>query len=68
MRAEVFTEYNEHLDRLHESMIWTHPGMSTYYRNSHGRVVVPTPLRVVDFWARTRRPDLDAYHLVRGPR
>lgn len=63
MRDEVCREYNDRLDELHESMIWTHPGMTTYYRNSQGRVVVPTPLRVVDFWNLTRRPDLDAYRL-----
>ena len=26
--------------QAHENMVWTHPGMSTYYRNGRGRVVV----------------------------
>lgn len=63
LRAGVCEEYNARLDALHESMIWTHPGMTTYYRNSKGRVVVPTPLRVIDFWDLTRRPDLADYHV-----
>jgi 4-hydroxyacetophenone monooxygenase len=42
-------------------MVWTHPGMSTYYRNSRGRVVVNTPFRIVDFWHMTRTADLDDY-------
>ncbi len=31
----------------------THPGMSTYYRNSRGRVVVVNPFPVVEFWHMT---------------
>ena len=32
--------YNEAVDAEHENMVWTHPGMKTYYRNDRGRVVV----------------------------
>ena len=35
--------YNEASTRAHENMVWTHPGMTTYYRNARGRVVVTTP-------------------------
>ena len=60
-RAEVYGRYNRDVDAQHERMIWTHPGMTTYYRNSHGRVVVNSPWRVVDFWTMTRRADLADY-------
>jgi 4-hydroxyacetophenone monooxygenase len=60
-RREVYDEYNKRVDEAHERMVWTHPGMSTYYRNSRGRVVVNTPFRIVDFWHMTRTPDLDDY-------
>lgn len=70
LRRQVCEAYNSRLDELHESMIWTHPGMETYYRNSKGRVVVPTPLRVIDFWSLTRQAELEHYQLepasVRG--
>jgi 4-hydroxyacetophenone monooxygenase len=46
-------------------MIWTHPGMSTYYRNPKGRVVSVMPWRLVDYWGMTRAPDLDEYNLTR---
>ena len=49
------------VDAAHEQMIWTHPGMSTYYRNRHGRVVTVTPWRLVDYWSRTHELDPSAY-------
>ena len=51
-------------DAAHSELVWTHPGMSTYYRNRHGRVVSPSPFRLVDTWAMTHRPDLNAFTLV----
>jgi 4-hydroxyacetophenone monooxygenase len=57
-RREVYDTYNEAVDEAHARMIWTHEGMSTYYRNSRGRVVVNSPWRVVDFWAMTLEADL----------
>jgi 4-hydroxyacetophenone monooxygenase len=62
-RKDVYERYNERVDRAHEQMVWTHPGMDTYYRNSRGRVVVNTPFRIVDFWHMTREADLRDYVL-----
>jgi len=63
VRAEVYEEYNRRVDAAHERMVWTHPRMETYYRNSHGRVVVTTPFRVVDYWHMTRAADPGDYVL-----
>jgi 4-hydroxyacetophenone monooxygenase len=60
-RRDVHDEYNEGVDRAHENMVWTHPGMSTYYRNAKGRVVVNFPYRNVDLFERTRRADLGEF-------
>jgi 4-hydroxyacetophenone monooxygenase len=60
-RRELYDDYNRRVDEAHEQMIWTHPGMDTYYRNSRGRVVVNTPWRVIDYWEMTRDADLDEY-------
>jgi 4-hydroxyacetophenone monooxygenase len=60
-RQDVYDEYNERVDDAHEKMVWTHPGMSTYYRNSRGRVVVNNPFRVVDYWHMTREANLADY-------
>ena len=42
-------------------MVWTHPGMSTYYRNDRGRIVINSPYRNVDFFDMTPEVDLDEY-------
>jgi 4-hydroxyacetophenone monooxygenase len=62
-RPDVYEVYNERVDAAHEQMVWTHPGMETYYRNSRGRVVVNNPFRVVDYWHMTREVDLGDYLL-----
>ena len=55
---DTWTRYNQEVDAAHEKMVWTHPGMTTYYRNSSGRVVVPGPFRVVDLWHRARHANI----------
>lgn len=62
-RQEVHDDYVRRVDDEHAKLIWTHPGMSTYYRNSRGRVVSVMPWRLVDYWAMTHTPDLDDYHI-----
>ncbi len=57
-RQDVHDAYNERVDQLHEKMVWTHPGMQTYYRNARGRVVVNSPFRNAQFFEFTREADL----------
>jgi 4-hydroxyacetophenone monooxygenase len=61
VRQDVHDEYNAGIDRAHANMVWTHPGMSTYYRNAKGRVVVNYPYRNVDLFQMTGRIDLGDY-------
>jgi 4-hydroxyacetophenone monooxygenase len=63
VREAAYEDYNRRVDAAHERMVWTHPRMETYYRNAHGRVVVTTPFRVVDYWHMTRAADLGDYVL-----
>ncbi len=60
-KPDVCAAYNDRVDAAHANMVWTHPGMSTYYRNSRGRVVVNSPWRNVDFWHFAREPNLDDF-------
>jgi 4-hydroxyacetophenone monooxygenase len=60
-RQQVHDAYNAEVDAAHERMIWTHPGFSTYYRNSRGRVVVNVPWTVLGYWQRLRHADLGDY-------
>lgn len=61
IRQDVHDAYNNRVDEAHEHMVWTHPGMSTYYRNDRGRIVVNSPYRNVDYFEWTRHADLDEY-------
>ncbi|MEE2783538.1 MAG: NAD(P)/FAD-dependent oxidoreductase [Pseudomonadota bacterium] len=61
IRSEVHAQYNQAVDAAHEKMVWTHPGMQTYYRNSQGRVVVNFPWRNVDLFEMTKQVNLQEY-------
>lgn len=65
-RKEVYDNYNETIQDMHQKMVWSHPGMSTYFRNSRGRIVTQNPWRLVDFWGLTREADLADYNCVEG--
>jgi 4-hydroxyacetophenone monooxygenase len=58
---EAAEAYVRDVDERHEGLIWTHPGMTTWWRNSRGRVVVASPWRGVDYWEMTREADLSVY-------
>lgn len=64
VRQDVHDDYVRKVDVEHEAMIWTHPGMTTYYRNKSGRVFSAMPWRFVDYWAMTHEADLDRYHVT----
>jgi 4-hydroxyacetophenone monooxygenase len=61
VRRDVTEAFNRRVDSEHEQLIWTHPGMTNWYKNAAGRVVAATPFRAVDYWAMTRTPDLADY-------
>lgn len=64
VKQSVQDDYVATVDAEHEKMIWTHLGMSTYYRNAKGRVVTVMPWRLVDYWRMTHDPDFDQYMLA----
>jgi 4-hydroxyacetophenone monooxygenase len=64
VRQDVHDDYVRRVDAEHEAMIWTHKGMTTYYRNKQGRVFSAMPWRFVDYWAMTHDPDLSHYHVT----
>jgi 4-hydroxyacetophenone monooxygenase len=69
IKRDVFELYNERIQEAHNRMIWTHQGMSNWYRNARGRVVVTTPFRNDASWHAARRTDLNDFTLaqVNGP-
>lgn len=69
VRPEIEDTYRQRHDEAHRRMLWTHPGMTNWYRNAAGRVVSTMPWRIVDYWRMTRAADLDDYRLepAHGP-
>lgn len=63
VKAAQFADYVARVDAEHEKLIWTHPAVSSYYKNGDGRVVSVMPFRLVDYWRMTREPDLADYEL-----
>ncbi|MCX2934005.1 NAD(P)/FAD-dependent oxidoreductase [Mycobacterium sp. CVI_P3] len=60
-RADAHDRWVREVDAEHSKMVWNHPGMTTYYRNTSGRVVTNSPYRVVDYWLMTHDADLADY-------
>ncbi|RYE40285.1 MAG: NAD(P)/FAD-dependent oxidoreductase [Hyphomicrobiales bacterium] len=58
VREDVTRTYNEKVDAEHEQLIWTHPGMTVWYKNASGRVTANMPWRGVDYWEMTQTPNL----------
>ena len=52
VKKEPFQAYNDKLDAEFEGMVWTHPGVTSWYKNKSGRVVTNSP------WA------LSVYHAL----
>lgn len=66
VKQEVHDAYNERVDNEHAELIWTHPGMTNWYRNKHGRNTALVPWRLVDYWDMTHDIDLDEFHFQRS--
>src|SRR5262249_16023424 len=63
-RQEVQDAYYERFDAQHRRMVWSHSGMSSWYKNKNGRLTAPSPWRLVAYWAGPRDPDLADFELV----
>jgi 4-hydroxyacetophenone monooxygenase len=61
VKEQVYDVFASKVDEMHRNMIWSHPAMTTYYRNARGRVVALNPFRNVDYWHMTRHADLAEY-------
>lgn len=60
---ESTQQYNALVDEVHSRTVWSHPGFTTYYRNSKGRVIFVEPFLNVEFWEMVRSPDLNDYEV-----
>lgn len=59
---DTFLNYNKELDEALSHCIWSHKGMTTYYRNEFGRIVVTGPWKYIEYWRRTLNFDPEDYN------
>ncbi|MAT04222.1 MAG: monooxygenase [Acidimicrobiaceae bacterium] len=64
VKEDVHDEYNRLVDREHEELVWSHPGVRSWYQNAEGRVVTNSPWTLVDYWHLTRQARLSDYHMT----
>ena len=61
INQEIHDHYNDSVDAEHNELVWAHPGLHSWYRNSNGRVFSPMPWRFVDYWEMTHEFDPEDY-------
>lgn len=61
VKPEVEAAYTAELDAANDAMVYAMDGVSSYYRNSTGRVVTNSPWPVAEYWRRTAHPDPDDF-------
>ncbi len=62
-RPEVHDAFAERFDARHKTMVWSHPGTNSWYKNAQGRVLTTSPWRLVDYWHWTKEPVIEDYEL-----
>jgi 4-hydroxyacetophenone monooxygenase len=63
-KVDVNEAFNRRLDERMERMVWSHPGMTSWYKNANGRVTATSPWLLLDYWRWTKDPDLSDYDLT----
>jgi 4-hydroxyacetophenone monooxygenase len=66
-RQEVCDEYVERMNAAHARLVWSHPGMNSWYKNSKGRVTTTSPWRLLDYWRWTASPHLGDFRVEGKP-
>lgn len=63
VRKDVHDAYNELIDDGNRRRAWGASTVNAWYKNSYGRVSQNWPFTLMDYWQRTRQPDLSDYDL-----
>lgn len=66
VKEKPFWDYQDKVDAAHRGMVWSHPGVTSWYKNAAGRVTQNSPWRLVDYRNLTEVFDPSEYEF-RGP-
>lgn len=62
--VDATDRHNAEIERMYENSVWsTQNGAHTYYRNEQGRIILPCPTRMIDFWSALRAPNEEDFLL-----
>lgn len=61
VQREPYEDYNRKIDAKLANMSWAHPGVSSWYKNKNGRVVMNLPWRLVDYRNMIAEFDAESY-------
>ena len=61
VKVAPFENYIGRVDDAHRQMVWSHPGVTSWYKNKHGRVIMNSPWRLVDYRNMTAEFSPDDY-------
>jgi 4-hydroxyacetophenone monooxygenase len=64
VKPEPFWEYQEKVDAAHRELVWSHPGVTSWYKNGAGRVHAASPWRLVDYRNMTETFKSEEYHFT----
>ncbi|KMS52038.1 hypothetical protein V474_03015 [Novosphingobium barchaimii LL02] len=67
VKPEAFWDYQDKVDAAHRGMVWSHPGVTSWYKNKDGRVTANSPWRLVDYRNLTENFDPAEYAFTPGP-
>ncbi|OKO83022.1 NAD(P)/FAD-dependent oxidoreductase [Bradyrhizobium sp. AS23.2] len=63
VRREVHDLYNVLVDEKCRNMVWSHSGVTSWYKNKNNRVTTTSPWRLVDYWDLTQAFDPSEYRI-----
>ncbi len=64
LRRDVHARYADEMQHGNARMVWGVADVPTWYKNKHGRVTQNWPFDLLEYWSRTREPDLAEYELT----
>ncbi|MFV8819512.1 NAD(P)-binding domain-containing protein [Haliea sp. E17] len=67
VRREPYEAYNAKVDEEHRHLVWSHPGVTSWYKNKAGRVILNSPWRLAVYRQYTADINLAEYHCRRIP-
>ncbi|WP_317932028.1 NAD(P)/FAD-dependent oxidoreductase [Halioxenophilus sp. WMMB6] len=61
VKQEPYLAYNQKVDEEHKQLVWSHPGVTSWYKNKQGRVILNSPWRLAVYRQFTAEIDLSQY-------